>query len=141
MYASAPMSYKVCRVQNRVSNPLNWFYSWLLIAMWVLGTELIPYARAASALNCWDISPAPNNICYTHRVEYKTLHTYFNWTIPDQYNWSCICSYHIFLLLFKFYNIFCPWYFMFPDFLYPLLGNFMITNICLLLNLEFRKCA
>lgn len=33
-------------------------YRWLWATMWLLGIELRSSGRAASALNCWDISPA-----------------------------------------------------------------------------------
>jgi hypothetical protein len=34
-------------------------YRWLWATMWLLGIELRASGRAASALNCWAISPAP----------------------------------------------------------------------------------
>lgn len=46
---------------SRVHLPLpsrNWSNWWLWIAMWVLETEP---ARAATALNCWVIAPAPSS--------------------------------------------------------------------------------
>jgi hypothetical protein len=37
-------------------------YRWLWTTMWFLDIELRTYGRAASALNCWAISPAPHKI-------------------------------------------------------------------------------
>ena len=39
------------------SEPGEWSSRWLWVAMWGLGTELGPSARAARLLNCWAISP------------------------------------------------------------------------------------
>jgi hypothetical protein len=36
-------------------------YRWLWATMWLLGIELRTSGRAASALNCWAISPDPGS--------------------------------------------------------------------------------
>lgn len=46
-------------VRRGNSVPWNWSLKWLLAAMWVLGTKPKSSARAASALKCWVLSPAP----------------------------------------------------------------------------------
>jgi hypothetical protein len=43
----------------------KWHYTWLRGAqLWVLGTKLRPSGRAASALNCYGISPAWYVLCF-----------------------------------------------------------------------------
>ena len=39
--------------------PWNWNYRQLWAATWVLGIEPRSFGRAATALNCWAVSPAP----------------------------------------------------------------------------------
>ena len=50
--------YHVCAVPSEVRRghqiPCSWSYSWLWAAMWVLRSDLVSSARAASALLCWD---------------------------------------------------------------------------------------
>ena len=38
--------------------PWDWNYRWLWTVLWVTGTKLKSSGRAASALNCWALSPA-----------------------------------------------------------------------------------
>ena len=38
------------------------YYRWLWATLWLLGIELRTSARAASAVNCWAISPAPTSL-------------------------------------------------------------------------------
>jgi len=55
------MSVRGCQVPwNRRYRPAEFHVSF----MWVLGTEPGPSGRAASALNCWAISPAPVKLIY-----------------------------------------------------------------------------
>ena len=51
----------------------SWSYRQFWAAMWVLGIELRSSGRAASALNCWAISPAPNCTFLTAKDEAKVF--------------------------------------------------------------------
>lgn len=44
--------------------PWDWNYRWLWAVMWVLGVGFGSFTKATSALNCWTISPAPQNVLF-----------------------------------------------------------------------------
>lgn len=50
-----------CLWRTEEGAPRNWSYGWLWAApLWVLGDEPESFEKAASAANCWLISPAPH---------------------------------------------------------------------------------
>lgn len=57
--------------QEKVLDSLDRSYGWLWATMWILGTKPRSSARAACALSCWAISPAPLSVLTTtvyHKV-------------------------------------------------------------------------
>lgn len=61
--------------------PRNWSYGWLWAAVWVLEMEPVPSVRT-SAVHCWAISPALQEIFRVGKVEccsLKTKHARQNW--------------------------------------------------------------
>ena len=58
----------ICLVSLEVKRgcqvPWNWTYRQLCAAIWVLGMEARSSGRAASALNCWVISPVPGKFLW-----------------------------------------------------------------------------
>ena len=65
--------------QKRPSDALATDYRWLWVTMWVLGTELGSSARAASALNCWVVTP--NSLLLILRSVF--------WAFPFTF-WLCV---------------------------------------------------
>ena len=52
MYVSALMLYSANGGPKSLRFPWKWSYGWLIAAVWVLGTEHMPSAQAASDVNC-----------------------------------------------------------------------------------------
>jgi hypothetical protein len=46
----------------------SFHYQWLWATMWLLGVELRTSGRAANALNCWTISPAPSVFLFLRQI-------------------------------------------------------------------------
>lgn len=60
----------------------KWNYTWLLAAMWVLGTQLESSARAASIFNPWAISLPPKIRFLTIPNRSKFLTVHIQYEIP-----------------------------------------------------------